>query len=142
WGLNRRRADLAATPTRETILAKVGAAPLVQGWVQGQEWDANGWRTPPDRHALDAVQSAPVYLDSLDVHAAWVNTAALAAAGITRETPDPFGGRIVRDAAGEPTGLLLERAVELMTRHLPEPSAVALDEAVLEAQVEAHRLGV
>lgn len=142
WAVNRRRVDLAATRTREEALIKVGAAWPVQGWVQGQGWDANDWATPPDRHALDAVQPGPVYLDSLDVHAAWVNTAALAAAGITRETPDPFGGRIVRDAAGEPTGLLLERAVALMTRHLPEPPGLALDEAVLEAQAEAHRLGV
>jgi predicted amidohydrolase YtcJ len=142
WALNRRRVDLASTRTREAALAKAGAASPVQGWVQGQGWDANGWPTPPDRYALDAVQRGPVYLDSLDVHAAWVNTAALAAAGITRETPDPFGGRIVRDAAGEPTGLLLERAVELMTPHLPQPPDVTLDEAVLEAQAEAHRLGV
>jgi predicted amidohydrolase YtcJ len=142
WALNRRRVDLARTRTRAEALARVGAASPAQGWVQGQGWDANGWPTAPDRYALDAIQPGPVYLDSLDVHAAWVNTAALAAAGITRDTPDPFGGRIVRDAAGEPTGLLLERAVELMTRHLPEPPALALDEAVLEAQVEAHRLGV
>jgi predicted amidohydrolase YtcJ len=142
WALNRRRVELAAARTREEALARVGAASPVQGWVQGQGWDANGWPTPPDRHALDAVQPVPVYLDSLDVHAAWVNTAALTVAGITRETPDPFGGRIVRDAAGEPTGLLLERAVELMTRHLPEPPGAALDEAILEAQAEAHRLGV
>ena len=88
----------------------------------------------PDRRALDRVQRGPVYLDSLDVHAAWVNSAALAAAGITQATPDPYGGRIVRDAAGEPTGLLLERAVELMLPHLPEPPQDTLDAAILEAQ--------
>ncbi len=85
------------------------------GW-SGHGWDANGWTEPPDRHALDPVHASPVYLDSLDVHAAWVNSAALAVARITRETPDPPGGRIVRDAAGEPTGLLLERAVELVAQ--------------------------
>ena len=93
----------------------------VQGWVIGQGWDATGWRRAPERFALDAVQRSPVYLDSLDVHAAWVNSAALAAAGITRDTADPFGGRIVRDAAGEPTGLLLERAVELIFLICPFP---------------------
>ncbi len=142
WALNRQRVELAATRTRDAALAKIGAASPVQGWVQGQGWDANGWPTPPDRHALDAVQPGPVYLDSLDVHAAWVNSAALRAAGITRETPDPFGGRIVRDAAGEPTGLLLERAIELITPYLPVPPDLVLDEAVREAQAEAHRLGV
>ena len=108
----------------------------------GQGWDANGWPSAPDRIALDRVQPGPVYLDSVDVHAAWLNSAALAAAGISRDVPDPSGGRIVRDAAGEPTGLLLERAIELVTPHLPEPPPDLLDAALLEAQAEAHRLGV
>jgi predicted amidohydrolase YtcJ len=142
WALNRRRVQLAGAGSRHAALELVAEAPPIQGWVVGQGWDANGWDQPPERRVLDAVQSAPVYLDSLDVHAAWVNSAALAAAGITRDTPDPFGGRIVRDAAGEPTGLLLERAVELILPHLPRPPADRLDAALLEAQSEAHRLGV
>jgi predicted amidohydrolase YtcJ len=96
----------------------------------------------PDRHQLDLVQQAPVYLDSLDVHAAWVNTSALQLAGITRKTPDPFGGKIARDANGDPTGLLLERAVELIQAVLPEPPDSELDAALLDAQAEAHRLGI
>jgi predicted amidohydrolase YtcJ len=142
WALSRRRVQLAGCRTREDALARVAKARPVQGWIIGQGWDANDWKTPPDRHALDAVQVNPVYLDSLDVHAAWVNSAALATAGITRDTPDPYGGRIVRDAVGEPTGLLLERAVELLLRHLPEPPDDVLDEALREAQAEAHQLGL
>ncbi len=142
WALNRRRVQLAGTKSRESVLQAVARATPAQGWVIGQGWDANGWPVAPERLVLDGVQSLPVYLDSLDVHAAWVNTAALRAAGISRDTPDPFGGRIVRDAAGEPTGLLLERAVELMTPHLPEPPADTLDAALRDAQAEAHRLGV
>jgi len=142
WALNRRRVQLAGVTSRDEVLGRVAAARPVQGWVVGQGWDANGWSSPPDRAALDVLHAGPVYLDSLDVHAAWVNTAALAAAGITRATPDPFGGRIVRDAAGEPSGLLLERAVELMLPHLPEPPAAVLDEALRDAQAEAHRLGL
>lgn len=142
WALNRRRVELTGSMTREEVIARVAAAGPLQGWIIGQGWDANGWPSPPHRLALDAVQELPVYLDSLDVHAAWLNSAALAAAGITRETPDPFGGRIVRDASGDPTGLLLERAVELATPHLPEPSAGALDQALRDAQAEAHRLGI
>jgi predicted amidohydrolase YtcJ len=142
WALNRRRVQLAGVKAREAVLAAVAATTPVQGWVIGQGWDANGWGESPDRVALDAVQRAPVYLDSLDVHAAWVNTAALAAAGISRDTPDPFGGKIVRDAAGELTGLLLERAVELMIPHLPAPPPERLEEALRDAQTEAHRLGV
>jgi predicted amidohydrolase YtcJ len=142
WALNRRRVELSGLRTREEVIARVAAARPVQGWVIGQGWDANGWTSPPDRQALDQVQAGPVYLDSHDVHAVWLNSAALAAAGITRDLPDPYGGRIVRDAGGEPTGLLLERAVELVTPHLPEPPPDILDAALLEAQAEAHRFGV
>ena len=142
WALSRRQVQLAGAPTRADALRRVAAAVPVQEWVIGQGWDANGWSEAPDRRALDLVQRGPVYLDSLDVHAAWVNSAALAAAGITQATPDPFGGRIARDAAGEPTGLLLERAVELMLPHLPEPPAALLDAALREAQADAHRLGL
>lgn len=142
WALSRRRVQVAGAASRQEAVRRVAGATPEQGWVLGQGWDANGWVEPPERGVLDAVQPGPVYLDSLDVHAAWVNSAALAAAGITRSTPDPFGGRIVRDAAGEPTGLLLERAVELMLPHLPVPPADRLDEALREAQSEAHRLGI
>ncbi len=142
WALNRRRMHLAGVKSREEVLRRVAGAAVVRGWVVGQGWDANGWPVAPERSALDALRSEPVYLDSLDVHAAWVNTAALAAAGITRDTADPSGGRIVRDAAGEPTGLLLERAVELMTPHLPQPPDDVLDDALLDAQREAHGLGI
>lgn len=65
----------------------------------------------PTAAMIDAViDDIPVYLDANDYHSCWVNTAALAELGITRATPDPLGGRIVRDADGEPTGLLLETA--------------------------------
>ena len=142
WALNRRRVELLGSLTREEVIARIAAARPLGGWIVGQGWNANGWLSPPHRLALDDVQQGPVYLDSLDVHSAWVNTPALAAAGITRDTPDPYGGRIVRDANGDPTGLLLERAVELMTPSLPEPSAGALDDALRDAQAEAHRLGI
>lgn len=142
WALGRRRVRLAGCTTRAEAVARVAQAEPVQGWVLGQGWDANGWKDAPSRQALDAVQAGPVYLDSLDVHAAWVNSAALVAAGVTRATPDPFGGRIVRDGNGEPTGLLLERAVELVSRVVPIPSPDDLDSALREAQTEAHRLGI
>jgi predicted amidohydrolase YtcJ len=142
WALGRRRVQLAGAATRDEAVARVRAAVPVQGWIVGQGWDANGWAEPPDRQVLDAVWRIPVYLDSLDVHAAWVNSAALAAAGIDRATPDPFGGRVVRDGNGEPTGLLLERAVELVAGLLPQPAPDLVDQALIEAQTEAHSLGL
>jgi predicted amidohydrolase YtcJ len=142
WALGRRRAQLAGAGTRAEVLRRVAAAVPVAGWVVGQGWDANSWEAQPDRAALDRVHAGPVFLDSLDLHAAWLNSAALAAAGITRDTPDPFGGRIVRDAAGEPTGVLLDRAVELALPVLPVPPDDVLRAALLEGQAEAHRLGI
>ena len=142
WALNRGRVELAGLIAREEVIARVAGARPIQGWVIGQGWNANGWSSPPHRLELDRVQPGPVCLDSLDVHAAWLNTAALAAASITRDTPDPFGGRIVRDANGEPSGLLLERAVELVAPYLPEAPAQALEDTLREAQAEAHRLGI
>jgi predicted amidohydrolase YtcJ len=142
WALGRRRVQLAGARTRVDALARVAAAVPVGGWLLGQGWDANLWEAPPDRLALDGLHQGPVYLDSLDLHAAWLNSAALAAASIGPETPDPFGGRIVRDAAGHPTGLLLDRAVELALPALPEPPDDVLRAALVEGQAEAHRLGI
>jgi predicted amidohydrolase YtcJ len=142
WALARRQVRLTGARNRAEAVARVAAGAPSQGWVVGHGWDANRWTEAPDRHALDLVHANPVYLDSLDVHAAWVNSAALAVARVTRDTPDPPGGRIVRDAAGEPTGLLLESAVRLLAEVLPAPSWEILDDAVRDAQAEAHRVGV
>jgi predicted amidohydrolase YtcJ len=142
WALGRRQVQLTGARTRQDAVERVAVGAPSQGWVLGHGWDANGWADPPDRDALDMVHASPVFLDSVDVHAAWVNSAALAVARVTRETPDPPGGRIVRDPSGEPTGLLLERAVELVSSVVPAPSAEILDDALRDAQAEAHRLGI
>ena len=142
WALGRQRVHLAGAATLAEALDRVRRVSPVDGWVIGQGWDANGWEVAPNRLQLDPIHPGPVFLHSLDVHAAWVNSAALHAAGIDRGTGDPFGGRIVRDAAGEPTGLLLERAVDLVRDRLPEPPAERLAAALLDAQTSAHRLGI
>jgi predicted amidohydrolase YtcJ len=142
WALNRRRVELAGISGRDGVLSRVAAGVPEQGWILGQGFDANGWDRPPDRLQLDPLHSGPVYLDSLDVHAAWVNSAALALAGIDRSTPDPFGGVIVRDANGDPTGLLLERAVDLVSTFVPAPGPDRTLRAVRDAQALAHRMGV
>jgi predicted amidohydrolase YtcJ len=80
--------------------------------VVGRGWDAASWPAAPHRRVLDAVCSdRPVLLHSHDFHSLWVNGVALERAGITRDSADPSGGRIERDAAGEPTGVLREHAV-------------------------------
>lgn len=142
WGLGLRRVDLNAAPTLQAGLAAVASAPG-DGWVRGIGWDVHRWGRLPTRQELDPVCPArPAFLQSHDIHGAWLNSEALRRCGITRDTPDPAGGTIVRDSAGEPTGVLLERAVALAERHLPADTPAEIREALLEAQRALHGLGV
>jgi hypothetical protein len=143
WALGRQRVSLSGCRTLSEAVARAATGIVTDGWIQGQGFDPNGWEAPPTRDALDQVLShTPAAFDSHDVHALWVNSAALARCGIDRTTKDPEGGRIVRDAGGEPTGLLLEHAVRLVHRHLPRVSGDQVVEAVRAAQGAAHHLGV
>ncbi|WP_457630040.1 amidohydrolase [Oceanithermus sp.] len=100
----------------------------------------------PDSRLLDAAAPQnPVYLDSRDLHSAWVNRRALEAAGVGPETPDPPGGRILRDGSGRPSGYLLERAVSLVAGRLP-PLAKAdlvrgLADLAARGYVAVHAMG-
>jgi predicted amidohydrolase YtcJ len=147
WALARRRVDLNAAPTLEDGLRAIGdfvSRDAGAGWVQGLGWDIHRWGRLPTRQELDAVTAGrPAYLESHDIHAAWLSSEALRRCGISRHTPDPDGGEIVRDAAtGEPTGVLKENAMELALRHLPAPGWPEMREALLDAQRECHRLGL
>jgi predicted amidohydrolase YtcJ len=142
WGINRRRVRLAGVPSRADALARIAIAAPRHGWVLGQGWLSHRWEAEPDRWSLDEVVKGPAWFDSGDLHAGWANSAALLAAGIDRSTPDPDGGRIIRDANGEPTGLLLERAVQLVQSILPPPAQTELIEAIREGQGMAHRMGI
>src|SRR3954447_17176103 len=144
YGLSLRRVDLNAAGTYEQALETIGrAAREGEGWLRGIGWDAHRWGRLPSRTELDAVcPDRPCYFQSHDIHGAWLNGAALAACGITADTPDPDGGQIVRDYAGEPRGVLLENAMKLAERHLPAESPAERAAALAEAQRELHRLGL
>jgi predicted amidohydrolase YtcJ len=123
-----------------------GAAGRAPGeWIMGHGWDQNRW-TPaafPDHAPLDAAAPAhPVALERIDGHALWVNAAALAVAEIGKETPDPPGGKIVRDAAGAPTGVLVDRAMGLVARRIPPPSPDAVARRIERAAAVAVALGL
>lgn len=93
-------------------------------WIRGRGWDQNRWpgKEFPHRRYLDAVAGAlPVYLERVDGHAVWVNTAVLAIAGITADIADPPGGRFVRDTNGELTGVIIDNAVDTLDARLPDP---------------------
>ncbi|CAN5758274.1 amidohydrolase [soil metagenome] len=142
WGLARQQVDLASARTLESALYR-SAGYRGEGWVRGHGWDAHRWGALPTRHQLDrVVPDRPALLDSHDLHAAWLNSAALARCGISRDTQDPPGGQIVRDADGEPTGILLETAVRLAAVHLPEPSRAEVQAALLDAQGALHAWGI
>src|SRR5262245_54329071 len=113
------------------VRRRVGAGLPSGAWITGGGWDQNLWpggRFPDHAPLSTAAPGVPVVLRLVDCHAAWVNGAALAAAGITHRTPDPPGGRVERDAHGEPTGILIDTAMELVDRARPRPSRAALRE--------------
>ncbi len=125
-------ADVAAC--QRIVVAAAAAQP--EGWLQGRGWDQNLWpdRAWPHRRSLDdVVPGRAVVLRRVDGHAAWVSSEALRLAGITRATPDPAGGAILRDAAGEPTGILVDNAVDLVLAVVPEPPADEVRRRVLAA---------
>lgn len=102
------------------------AAKLPSGtWIEGRGWDQNLWpgKSFPDARDLDAVLPAvPAAARRVDGHALWVNTKALAAAGIGKETPDPHGGRILRRPDGTPSGVLVDNAMDLLEKVIPPDS--------------------
>ena len=117
----RRIADFART-------AEPGA------WITNGDWDHEWWGGElPNREWIDAVTpNNPVWLSRLDHHMSLANTEALRIAGVTRETRDVDGGTIVRDASGEPTGILKDNAEQLVDRILP-PMTEAAERRALEA---------
>ena len=100
-------------------------------------------RALPTRQLIDAVTpDHPVFVQRLDGHMALANSLALRLAGVTRDTADPDGGTIVRDARGEPTGIFKDNAAELVTRAIPEASREMNLRAARAGLWEAARLGV
>ena len=94
-------------------------------WILGRGWDQNRWpgKQFPTAAALDAaITDHPVWLRRVDGHAGVANSAAMRAAGVTTSTPDPEGGRIIRDANGNPTGVFVDHAEGLIDSAVPPPS--------------------
>jgi predicted amidohydrolase YtcJ len=143
WAIARTQVQLADAASIAECLQMIAGAPRATSWVQGRGWNPHRWGGGyPERRQLDAVTDRPAALQSHDMHALWVNSAALQSAGIDAETPDPAGGRIVRDDAGEPTGMLLETAAQLVVTRIPQVSAGQMQAAVIDAQRELHKYGI
>ncbi|QJE00498.1 amidohydrolase [Massilia forsythiae] len=120
--------DLSASTSLQGALASIGAyarANAQGAWVRGRGWNQENWKLGrfPTAAELDAaVSDRPAWLERVDGHAGWANSRALALAGITNATPDPVGGKIVRDANGVATGVLVDAAQGLMKKVLPQPT--------------------
>ncbi len=126
-------------------IAEFAAKQPAGRWITGGDWDHENWSPArlPARQSIDAVTAGhPVFVNRLDGHMALANSQALQLAGITRDTPDPPGGTIVRDAAGEPTGVLKDAAMGRVYRAIPEPSEDQIAEAVRAAMRYAAENGV
>ena len=146
-GLSLLRVELNGAKTLAEAKRRVAArvAEVKPGaWILGRGWDHTLWGGAwPTRQDLDEVAPRnPVFLQRVDGHVSWANTAALEKAGVTRETRAPEGGEILYDAAGQPTGILKETAAQLVGKVVPAPTAEELAEAVERALAEARRYGI
>jgi predicted amidohydrolase YtcJ len=128
----------------ERVVARVSQTPAGQ-WIRGRGWDQNEWGDTqfPHHGALSsATPDHPVTLGRVDGHAIFVNARAMELAGIGRETPDPPGGRIVRDENGDATGVFVDRAMDLVDAVVPAETRDEMRRGLQLAQLELNRLGL
>ena len=140
--------DLVGTTSYEQVIAKVVArarnAPKGE-WIVGRGWDQNDWgdtRWPTHEALSRAVPDHPVYLERVDGHAGLVNALALQKMGVTKATANPSGGSIERDAQGNPAGVFVDNAQELIGRAIPAQTRAQVKNAIKLAITEMHRWGL
>jgi len=129
---------------QERIAASASTTPAGD-WLTGRGWDHTLWpgQMPPTRQDLDSVTGGhPAIFTRVDGHISVANSAALKFAGITRSTPDPPGGKIDRDAQGEPTGILRETVKDELLAKLPAPSPAQRRRGLELALADAARWGI
>lgn len=140
--------QLRDAKTPQEFANRIGAfaAKIPNGrWILEGNWDHENWSPAqlPTRQLIDAVTlNHPVFVQRLDGHMALANSVALKLAGITKATPDPPGGLIVRDEAGEPTGVLKDAAMNAVYKVIPDPSPAEITEAIKAAMRYAAENGV
>lgn len=146
WGL--REVDLVGTASLDEALDRIRAWAAEHpdtSWILGGGWNQVIWKLGrfPTADELDrAVADRPVWLSRVDGHAGWANHAALKLAGIGPQTPDPEGGRIERDAHGQPTGVLVDAAMDLVQKQIPAASAEESRAALHAALAEMASVGM
>ena len=150
FGIGEREMNLnlEGTDTLQAFLAKVKerVGKTEPGkWITGRGWIETFWKPPqfPTRQDLDKIApDNPVFLTRADGHAAIVNTAALKTAKIDKETPNPFGGEILKDKqTGEPNGMLIDNAQALVGQHIPKPTEAERRDAFVRGTRREIELG-
>ncbi|HEX9763650.1 MAG TPA: amidohydrolase [Candidatus Acidoferrales bacterium] len=147
-GLRQLRVEVEGTRSlkefQDRIRARLGEFKPGE-WVTGRGWDHSLWteNRVPTKADLDAVSTDhPMLFGRIDGHSSVANSLALKLAGITRDTPNPEGGEIVRGEDGEATGGLKETAIGLVGRHVPDPSHEQRKRGLLLALADAARNGI
>jgi len=145
----RSEINLIGVTSLKEIIARIEAAVAKAPpgtWITGRGWDNELWsdKKMPDRKILDRISRKHlIYLKRVDGHAAWVNTPVLQLLRYNRSTPDPPGGKIVRDKrTGEPTGILIDAAFQLLDKIIPEPTFTEKYAKIKETLKYANRLGI
>ncbi|HXH90048.1 MAG TPA: amidohydrolase [Thermoanaerobaculia bacterium] len=138
-GLSLDTVNVIGTTSYDEVIAKVrdrAQRASAGDWILGRGWDQNHWpgKQFPTAAPLDAaISDHPVWIRRVDGHAGIANSAAMRAAGVTAATPDPEGGRVLRDAAGNPTGVFIDGAMSLIDSKVPAPSPELRKARVLAA---------
>ncbi len=145
WATGRLRPDLSADRSMAEALARVereARRVSADAWLEFKGWDPS-WREEADLARLDQASGGrAVALVAHDLHSGWLNSEAMRRLDIGAERQDPPGGVVERDAAGQPTGVLKERALEWWYQGRPQPSLAERKAAVREGQAQLHRMGV
>jgi predicted amidohydrolase YtcJ len=143
-----RSVDLTGTNSQAEVIARVVAKSktVPKGtWITGRGWDQNDWGVTdfPTHDALSAaLPDHPVLLERVDGHATYANMAAMKAAGVTAASKAPVGGQIITDAKGNPTGVFVDNASDVLEKQVPAMTAVEYKRALTEAIAVMHRWGL
>jgi predicted amidohydrolase YtcJ len=147
-GTSLENLDLRGIASEREIAEKVRVAAQSAKpgeWILGRSWDQNLWPSKqfPGADSISAAAPGnPVALTRVDGHAVWVNRKAMEIADLNAGTADPPGGKVLRDAAGKPTGVLLDQARSLVEHKIPEPTQDQVERRILRALQECARLGM
>jgi len=147
-GWSMESVNLVGTPTKEAALEKIkiAAETTPEGtWIQGRGWDQNDWPVIeyPNKEDLDEISTThPIVLNRIDGHASWVNSKAMDLSGVSKKTNNVDGGIILRDDFGNPTGIFIDHAMDLISSKIPAATEDDIQRRIIKAQTLLNKLGI